>query len=79
MPLCVCVWLSCPRCRVCACCCAQVLFQQWLLDGTTAEPLARADVTCLCLDAATGKMVAAPGELLGELKEWAARAEEGGA
>ena len=37
-----------------------VVFEQWLLSREGGVPLARAEITCLCLDEASGKMVAAP-------------------
>jgi len=47
----------------------QIVFEQWLTtpDG---EPLARADVTALCLDPAAGKMCAAPDEAIARVKKW---------
>ena len=33
-------------------------------------PLARAEITCLCLDEASGKMVAAPLRLREQLANW---------
>jgi acyl-CoA thioesterase FadM len=81
----------------------QIVFQQWLLHGETAEPLARArigemtmrhvrdadvcqpltrprgalslagaDVTCLCLDAETGRMCSAPAEAVARIERWLA-------
>ncbi len=47
----------------------QVVFEQWLHDGD-GEPVARADVTCLCLDTREQKIVAAPQELQERLLAW---------
>lgn len=49
----------------------QVIFEQWLLDAGSGTPLARADVTCLCIDGASKKIVAAPNGLRERLGEWA--------
>ena len=53
----------------------QVLFEQWLLRKEDAAdgmltPVARADVTCLCVDAAAGRLVAAPAEVADRLKSY---------
>ena len=48
----------------------QVLFEQWVLDGNTAEPLARADVVCLCINEAAQKIVPVPDTLRSRLDLW---------
>lgn len=47
-----------------------VVFEQWLLDKRLGVPLAKADITCLCLNAENNKMVAAPERLLKQLEKW---------
>ena len=48
----------------------QVIFEQWLLNGETQAPLARAEVLCLALSRESGKMVPFPKAVLDGLKEW---------
>jgi acyl-CoA thioester hydrolase len=48
----------------------QVIFQQWLLDAENGSALARADVTCICLDAESGRFKPLPSTLLARLEEW---------
>lgn len=48
----------------------RVRFEQWLMHGESAAPLARADVECLCLDSMTGKIVAAPAAVRKRLLAW---------
>ena len=47
----------------------QILFEQWLTT-TDGEPLARADVSCICLDPAAGKMCAAPPAAAARIEKW---------
>tara|TARA_B110001452_G_scaffold242724_1_gene225685 strand:- start:192 stop:1280 length:1089 start_codon:yes stop_codon:yes gene_type:complete len=46
----------------------QVVFEQVLLTADGGEPVARAAITCLCLDPRAGKIVPAPASLLAQLE-----------
>ena len=48
----------------------QVVFEQWVLNANTAEPLACADVVCLCIDEAAQKIVPVPDTLRSRLDMW---------
>ncbi|KAL1507319.1 hypothetical protein AB1Y20_008165 [Prymnesium parvum] len=47
-----------------------VVFEQWMLNAETSTPLARADITCLCMNASDGKMAAVPKRLRENLSRW---------
>ena len=49
---------------------SQVIFDQWLVHGDTAEVLARGEVTCLLIDPVAGKIVPAPEDILDQVKPW---------
>ena len=49
----------------------QVSFEQWLVCEASGQAVARADVTCVCLDAATGRIAPAPADLVARLAQLA--------
>ena len=49
---------------------SQVIFEQWVVDAESAEPLARGEVTCLMIQAETGRIVPAPEEIMKQLEPY---------